>query len=53
MCIHYTHLPFIQYGADICKLLHISGFAACALSFCFVFIVSLILTEVLKKTALV
>lgn len=53
MCIHYTHLPFIQYGADICMLLHISGFAACALSFGFVFIVSFILTEVLKQTALV
>lgn len=53
MCIHYTHLPFIQYGADICKLLHIFGFAACALSFCFVFIVSFILTEMLKKTALI
>ena len=53
MCIHYTHLPFIQYGADICSILHLSGLAACAVSFCFVFIVSFILTEILKKTVLV
>lgn len=53
MCIHYTHLPFMQYATDLCALFALSGGYAFILSFSLVFVVSFLCTEILKRQSLV
>ena len=50
MCIHYTHLPFMQYATDICNHMGLDGgVIAFIISFAFVFSSSILGIKVLKK----
>ncbi len=53
MCLHYLPFPFFQYATDLCEHWEIFGLRAFAVSFCFVFGISFLLTELLKKVSLI
>lgn len=52
MCLHYTHLPFMQYATDICNYIGFSGGGgAFIVSFAFVLVSSILGIIILKKVS--
>lgn len=52
MCLHYVHLPFMNYASEICSCLNVTGFAAFLFTFVFVMSCSLLGSMVLKGSIL-